>query len=153
IGSDKKGKLSSVAVTTNAAFGFAANASASGASVVANDVGDLNKVTADEINALLVAAAIPVPARFPPPYGKLVLPTRATGKATTRAAKAGPGQIAFGLDTNAATGKDGDTVTYHVKRGTGWRDSGGNALDLSGLLPGATPNNKPADFITINVVV
>src|SRR5262249_23120571 len=64
IGSNPKGKLSSVSVKANATFGFTADVSASGNTIPANDVGNLNKVTADEINGLLAAASIPVHASF-----------------------------------------------------------------------------------------
>src|SRR5262249_4318618 len=144
IGSDTKGKLSSVSVKANATFGFTADVSASGNTIPANDVGNLNKVTADEINGLLAAASIPVHASFSANLGKLVLTTNATGADKTLAVNAGPAQGALGLDTTSASGADGATNTFYVKHGTTWKDSGGTSLNLAGLKPEDTPSSQPA---------
>lgn len=152
IGSDTKGKLSSVSVKANPTFGFTADVSVSGAAIANNDVGNLNKVTADEINALLAAAAIPVHASFSATLGKLVLTTNATGADKTLAVNAGAAQVALGFDANPASGSDGATNTFHVKHGTAWKDSGGTSLNLAGLKPGDTPGGQPADFISVNAI-
>lgn len=151
IGSDKKGKLSSITVKANATFGFAADTSVSGTSIVANDVGDLNKVTADEINSLLATAGVPVHAAFSAALGKLVLTTADTGAGKTLAAKAGTTQAALGLDTNSQTGSDGATNTFYVKKGMAWVDSSNTPLNLGGLKPGDAPGGI-ADFISVNVL-
>lgn len=145
IGSDTKGKLSTVVVKANATFGFTADTSASGTSIVANDVGNLNKVTADELNSLLTAAGVAVHASFSASLGKLVLSTNDTGATKTLAAS-GTALTSLGLDANPATGSDGATNTFFVKHGTTWQDSGGNAPDPAAL------KNQPADFITVNVL-
>lgn len=158
IGSDKKGKLSSISVTANATFGFTSNKTASGASIPANDVGDLNKVTADEINGLLTAAGVPVHASLSAATGKLVLCTIDKGSTKTLQAKAPsqgnpnvPGML--GLDvTKQAMGSDGITNTYYVKTVSAWKDASGNALDVSALNPGDPPDLHGSDFITLNVL-
>src|SRR5437016_1584019 len=152
IGSDRKGKLSSVIVTANATFGFAANTTASGASIAANDVGDLSKVTADEINSLLSAASVAVRASLAAASGKLVLTGTDIGAGKTLAVKAGAAQVALGLDTNLASGSGAGTNAFYVKHGTTWMDASNTQLDLSGLQPGDTPKKQPADFVTVNVL-
>jgi len=155
IASGKKGKFSLVAVKANATLGFPADVSVSGSSIVANNVGDINRVTADEINNLLAAANVPVHASLSPSSGKLVLTATDTGSAKTLAAKsggAGSSQVALGLDTNTTHGVDGATNSFYVKHGTNWFDSSGNPLSLAGLKPGDTPSGLQADFITVSVV-
>lgn len=155
IGSDIKGKASSVTVSANAGLGFAADATVTGAATPANNVNNLAKVTADEVNALLVAAGINVRASHSASTGALVLSTTATGAASTLAVKADPASAAgaLGLQVGVpAKGVDGSTPKYYVKRGNAWLDSSGATLNLGGLGPGATPGSVPADFITITVI-
>lgn len=155
IGSDKRGKLSSVIVTANATLGFTANTTASGSSIAANDVGDLSKVTAGEINTLLSAAGVAVRASLSAASGKLVLTGADTGAGKTLAVKAGAAQVALGLDTTGATGSGAGANTFFVKHGKAWVDASNTQLDLSGLQPGDTPTSTkkgPADFVTVNVL-
>lgn len=154
IGSDTKGKLSSVTVTANAGLGFAADATASGAGIAANDVGNLNKVTADEINNLLTAAGLNVRASQSAVTGKLVLTTTSTGVASNLTVKDDPASVAAALGLQVGVqqkGVDGKTPAYYVKHGNSWTDSGGTALNLGGLGQGDAPGGA-ADFITVSAV-
>jgi uncharacterized protein len=154
IGSDRRGRLASVTVLANPALGFAADTTVLGSATAANNVGDLGAVTADEINVLL--GPLNARAAQDPATGMLVLSTVATGTAATLAIRAGANSVHNTLGLTApiqATGTDGVTNTYHVKRGNNWVDSGGNPLNLAGLLPGQAPGpNGIADILTINVV-
>jgi hypothetical protein len=134
-------------------LGFAADTAATGASIVANDVGNLNKVTADEINNLLVAAGLNVRVSQSAVTGKLVL-TTTTGVVSNLTVKDDPASVAAALGLQVgvqAKGVDGKTPTYYVKHGNSWTDSGGNALNLGGLGPGDAPGGV-ADFITVSVI-
>jgi phage tail sheath protein FI len=155
VGSDTKGIASSVKVFANAGLGFAADTTVTGAATPANNVNNLAKVTADEINAALVAAGVKVIASLSATTGTLMLTTTATGSANTLAVKADPASVAgaVGLPVGApAKGIDGSTPKYYVKHGNSWLDSGGVALNLGGIAPGGTPGSVPADFITISVI-
>jgi hypothetical protein len=155
VGSDTKGKASSVTVSANAGLGFAADTTVTGAATAANNVNNLAKVTADEINTALVAAGIKVGASLSATTGTLVLTTTAPGAASTLSVKADPASVAgaLGLPVGVPTkGVDGSTPKYYVKHGNSWLDSGGVALNLGGIGPGGTPNNVPADFINITVI-
>jgi phage tail sheath protein FI len=155
IGSDVKGKSSTVTVFTNAGLGFAADTTVTGAATPANTVGNLNKVTADEINALLVAGGIGARAGLSASTGKLTITTTATGAAATLSVKADPASVAAALGLpvgQTAKGVDGKTAVYYVKHGNSWVDSGGNTLNLGGLNPGDTPGGVPADFITVSAI-
>jgi hypothetical protein len=155
IGSDRKGTRSSVTVGANPTLGFAADTSVNGTSVAANNVGDLNKVTADEINNLLAAAGLGVSATFSAATGKLVLTSATAGTTSNLTVRDDPKSVHAGLGLQAGTqvkGTAGATNTFFVKRGNAWVDPSNNALNLGGLAPGTTPNGQPADFITLNVV-
>ena len=156
IGSDRKGKQSSVTVRTNAGLGFAADTTSTGAATPANTVNDLNKVTADEINSLLSAAGLNVRANLSATTGRLTLMTTTTGAGANLTVRADPASAAgaLGLTTGAqAVGAAGTTTEFYVKHGTNWVDSGNNVLSLAGLGPTQTPKSVPADFITVNVVM
>jgi hypothetical protein len=153
IGSDRKGSASAVVVKANPSLGFAADTAASGASNPANTVGDLSRVTADEINAALQKAGLKAGAGMS--GGKLLLTGTETGAGFTLAVKDDPDSVhaALGLAAGViARGQDGAVAEYYLKRDTGWVDSAANALNLAGLGPGDTPKNLPAHFLSVNVV-
>ena len=88
--------------------------------------------------------------------GKLLLTRTETGVASTIAIKDDPTSVhtALGLQAGlTAKGTDGATPEYYVKRATGWVDAAAKPLSLAGLGPADTPKGKPADFISVNVVV
>ena len=153
IGSDRRGKQASVAVEANAAFGFASAAAAAGNVNPNNNVGDILRVTADEINALLTSANIPARAAQDPETGALVVSTTTSGagaKLGVRDAE-GSARAALGLTSGPpASGADGPALSYYVKSGGGWRDSNNAALDLGGLQPGDAPQGG-ADLLTLTV--
>lgn len=157
IGSDRRGTLSSVTALANAELGFAADSTGSGSAVLTNNVGDLARVTADEINALLLAGAHPARASLSA-SGRLVFTTVATGSAATLAvgnpagsvhAELGLTPLAPGADP--AQGTDGATVSYYIKSAGTWRDTNNAILDLSGLGPVDAPAGG-ADFLTLTIV-
>jgi hypothetical protein len=148
IGSDRRGKLSSVVVKANAKFGFAADTSANGAAIAANNVGDLSKVTADDINAVLVAAGVNARASLSS-AGKLVITGTSAGPASSLLAIADPNSVAgvLGLPATAAAGTTGPA--FYVKKGKDWFDKSNTKLDLSAGLAALLP----ADFITVSVLM
>ncbi|MDZ4796903.1 MAG: phage tail sheath subtilisin-like domain-containing protein [Bryobacteraceae bacterium] len=154
IGSDRRGRLASVTVRTNAALGFAADTTVLGTATAANNVGDLGAVTADEINVLL--GPLNARAALNPRTGMLVLSTVATGTGATIAIRDGASSAHSILGLTApsqAAGAAGSTNTFHVKRGNNWLDSGGVPLNLGGLQPGQAPGpDGIAEILTINVV-
>ena len=155
IGSDRRGRLSSVAVQANAELGFAAAASAIGSANNANNVGDLGRVTADEINVLLQATNQPVRASLGV-NGRIVFTTVGPGAAASLAvgALAGSTHAELGLPEpggDPVTGADGATVRYYVKNDNAWLDADNAVLDVSNLDPGAAPDGK-ADFLTLTVI-
>jgi phage tail sheath protein FI len=152
IGSDRKGTTSAVTVKANAALGFAADTSASGT----GNVADLSKVTAEEINNLLVAAGLNVRASVSASTGKLLLTTTNSGTASNLTVRDDPASVhaALGLAAGVeATGTAGATPEFYVKHGNAWVDAANAALNLAGLSPTQTPKGLPADFISINVVM
>jgi len=153
IGSDRKGTASTVLVKANPTLGFAADTTVSGTSNPANNVGDLSRATADDVNAALQKAGLKVAATLS--GGKLLLTRTETGVASTIAIKDDPTSVhtALGLQAGlTAKGTDGATPEYYVKRATGWVDAAAKPLSLAGLGPADTPKGKPADFISVNVV-
>ena len=122
----------------------------------ANNVGDLTKVTADELNTLLVAAGLNVRASLSASTGKLVLTTTATGAASNLTVRADPASAAaaFGLAEGVqSVGSNGTTPEFYVKHGNSWVDSANAALNLAGLGPAQTPKSQPANFVSVNVVM
>lgn len=156
IGTDRRGKQASVTVRTNAGLGFAADTAVAGTATPANNVNDLSKVTADEINNLLVAAGLNVRASLSASTGRLLLTTTTTGAGANLTVRADPASVAgaLGLASGVqATGAAGTTSEFYVKHGTNWVDSNNAVLDLAGLGPTQTPKNLPADFLSVNVVM
>jgi phage tail sheath protein FI len=152
IGSDRLGTQSSVTIPA-ASFGFDAGSSGTSPAGPNNNVGDLSRVTADEINALMPATVGAASSE-----GRLVISTVATGAAATLGVvdATAPGvtsahsQMGLTAGGPAATGSAGSAVTYFVKRGANWVDSG----DVNLNFPGSGPADVPAggaDFITLNV--
>jgi uncharacterized protein len=154
IGSDRAGSSASITVRANDAFGIPDEATTTNAAGTDNNVADLSRVTAEEIDDLLEAASIEVRAGLST-NNHLVLTTTATGASAALAVRSGDDSVhaAFGLaaDEPAATGQDGDELSYYVKRGTDWRDRTDGALDLSGVQAGDAPRGG-AEFLTLNIV-
>jgi Bacteriophage tail sheath protein len=154
IGSDRRGRGASVAVTANAALGFSALATALGTANPNNTVNDLDAVTADEINALLVAAGIQARAGFSSSAARLVLTSVATGSGASLSVRGGPSSVhdALGLVVGAqSTGTAGSSVSYYVKRGTNWLDEMNAQLNVSGLQMTEAPAGG-ADFVTVTIL-
>jgi phage tail sheath protein FI len=153
IGSDQRGTSATIAVNANATLGFTAAQTVTNTANANNNVADLLRVTADEINALLIAAGIEARAALQP-NGLLLLSTTATGAAAALAVRADAGSVhtLLGLTAGpAVNGTAGAALTYYMKEGTSWMDSGGNPLVLTGLDPTETPAGG-ADFLTLTVI-
>jgi phage tail sheath protein FI len=153
IGSDRRGKTASVTVFKNTAVGFADDTSGQGS----GNVGDLLKVTADEIDALLRVggkARASVNAN-----GQLVISTVGSGLATTIGViePAGPAVsvhsiLGFTAPTNPlVTGGDGTTVTYYVKSGSSYVSGAGAPLDLTGTALN-DEHQDGSEFVTLTAV-
>ncbi len=154
IGSDRRGTRSSVAVPQNAQLRFNAAAARSGADDAANNnVGDLSRVTPDEINALLAAANVPARASLSP-EGRLVLATAASGHDKTLRVDpnvAGSMHVELGFGPETATGEDGGDVKLYLKTGNVWVHAEGEPpLPIAGQDPNAAPENG-ADFLTLTI--
>lgn len=163
IGSDRQGGLSSVTIPA-AAFGFTAGTTATGAANPNNNVSDLSRVTAGEVNALLVAATsgLPVARRLSAaaaPGGPMIISTQGTGAAATLGIEdaTAPGTVSIhdrlGLAAGGApaTGTEGTDVVTFVKVGNNWQASGGAHI---GMPPGNNPGDPPTgggDFLTLTV--
>ncbi|MBZ0316581.1 MAG: phage tail sheath subtilisin-like domain-containing protein [Anaerolineae bacterium] len=135
IGSDTAGTRSSISVNANpAASMFPAGAGT--LNPANNNVGSLAAVTADEINALLLAATIPAQAALDATTGRLVLSTTATGTAATLAVRDTPDATVrnvLGLAAGPVSGAAGDTLTYYVKGTGGWADAANAPLNMASL--------------------
>ncbi len=162
IGSDRRGTLASVTVNANPALGFATTTTVVGSGDPNNNVSDLFRVTADDINALLTAATAGNPperqvrATLSPVTNRLVLSTVGSGPGASLAVRdAGANSVHAALllaaMAAAITGAAGTPVTYYVKRGGSWVDQNNTALDLSGLAPTAAPAGG-ADLLTLTIV-
>lgn len=160
IGSDRRGTRAIVTVKANAGLGFTADQTVKGSDDSANNnVGDLLSVTVEEINALFIAASIPVRATLSPLTKRLVLSTTAVGQTATlavRDAEANSVHAAMVLTVIAAgnppvEGKNGSIVTYYVKRNGNWVKSDNTLLDLSSLKPTEAPAGG-ADFFSVTVI-
>lgn len=163
IGSDRQGRLSSVTIP-EASFGFTAGASATGAANPNNNVGDLSRVTAGEVNDLLTAATagLPAPRRLSAaaaPGGPMIISTQGTGAAMTlrvedaTAADTVSVHERLGLTAGgpAATGAEGTALVTFVKAGNNWQDIGGAPIGMpAGNAPGDVPTGG-GDFITLTV--
>ena len=107
----------------NAGLGFAADTSATGAANAANNVGDLTKVTADEMNAP-AGRRRPGCARRPvwPPPAALSSPRRRPGAAATLTVRADPASAAaaLGLAEGVTGHRHGRRhAEFYVKHGDG----------------------------------
>jgi phage tail sheath protein FI len=163
IGSDRQGRLSSVTIPV-AAFGFTAGTTATGAANANNNVSDLSRVTAGEVNDLLAAATAGLPAArrlsaVSAPGGPMIISTQGTGNAITlgvqdaTAADTVSVHDRLGLVAGSppATGTEGTALVAFVKVGNNWQDSGGAAI---GMPPGTNPGDPPTgggDFIILTV--
>ncbi len=140
-------------VITNAELGFTANLTVLGSDNATNNVGDLLRVTADEINALLTAAGNQARASLAA-NGRLVLSTVATGTgATLSVSDVGANSVHTRLGLTAgpsATGTAGTTVSYYMKDGNQYVDSTSAVLDLTGD-PTGTPSGG-AEILTVSAV-
>ena len=154
IGSDRRGKSSSVTVFKNTAVGFTDDVSAQGT----GNVGDLLRVTADEIDALLKAAGNKARASVNA-EGKLVLSTVATGSGATigvvqpnAPAVSVHSILGFTAPTDPLVkGGDGTTVTYYIKSGNSYVNSTGATLDLTNT--GLNDEHQDgSEFVTLTAV-
>src|SRR6185295_1524292 len=144
------GSGASVSVLPHAPLKLGA-ASKANAADANNNVRDLAGVTADEINAALVAAGIGARAALSPSTGRLVLATTASGAAAALAVRGGDGSAhgALGLtDGQNAHGADGTVVAHYVKRAGGWNDSANATLAIGGLAATEAPAGG-AEFLTM----
>jgi hypothetical protein len=118
-----------------------------------NTVGDLFRVTAGDVQALLQAANADAVSAGLSPGGNLLLATKATGDAATlQVEDAGSSaRAALGLGTGQEKGTAELSDAAFVKTGGAWKRDGGQDLDVSGLDPAASPGQE-AYFITANVL-
>ena len=153
IGSERKGSSASIGAGPHGPLNFAAAASAANTADADNNVEDLGRVTADDINALLTAAGVLAHAALNPSTGRLVLATNARGAAATLAVRTGDasahGALGLAAGGPAATGTDGATFTRFVKGDTGWTGPTG-PLNLSGVALTEAPGGG-AQFLSMTV--
>ena len=90
------------------------------------NVGNIEAVSAEEINKLLAEADSGVKAFVVPATGLLRLATDATGKDAKLKATETDAQKALGLGTEEVIGSDGLVFNYYVKIGNQWKDANGN---------------------------
>ncbi|HYJ89630.1 MAG TPA: phage tail sheath subtilisin-like domain-containing protein [Pyrinomonadaceae bacterium] len=154
IGSDRRGKQALVTVFANAELGFLADTTVKGSDNPNNNVGDLLRVTADEIDAMLAPgnkARASLNAD-----GDLVFSTVATGVAAmlqvVEAAdptKSVHSLLGFAVPTAEAKGAAGTEIVYFVKKDGVYANSTGT------LNFGTTPSNDEhsdgSELITITV--
>ena len=151
IGTERKGSGASVSVLPHAPLKFGSATSKANVADPNNNVRDLAAVTADEVNAALVAAGIAARAAQSPTTGRLVLATTATGPAAALAIRGGDGSShgALGLTQGqSASGVAGNIVSFYVKRGGGWTDQANATLAIGGLDPTDAPAGG-AEFLTM----
>jgi hypothetical protein len=152
IGTDRRGTSAALTVRAHGPLQFAADRSTANAADAANNVADLSRVTADEIDDLLVAGGINARAALDPAAGHLVLATTATGAAATLAVRGGDtsAHAGLGLATGpAAAGTAGAAVDFFTKGDTGWSGPGG-ALNLAGVALTDAPGGA-AEFLSMRV--
>lgn len=131
IGSDRRGRLAAVAVEPNPTLGFTAQQAVNGAANAQNSVGDLARVTADDLQALLQTANIAIRATQDAQTGRLTLTSRDAGENATFTVRDGQtsAHAALGLPAGqAATGTGVEAATLYVKRGNTFVTSAGTAL-------------------------
>lgn len=154
IGSDRRGKQAIVTVAASADL-FFAGSTVRGSDSATNTVGDLLRVTADEIDALLkpggkARASLNAD-------GELVFSTVATGTAATlQVVEAGvPANsvhsiFGFAVPTAVAKGADGTDVVYYLKKDGVYSSSSGT-LNFATTLPN-DEHKDGSEFITLTVV-
>jgi phage tail sheath protein FI len=152
IGSDRRGKQAVVIVSANADLSFAGS-TVRGSDLGTNNVGDLLRVTADEIDALLPSDRARASLNAD---GELILTTVTTGTlATLQVVEAADptksvhALFGFVVPTTVVNGADGTAVNYYLKQN-------GVYTGTSGTLNFGTtaPNDEHADgseFITVTV--
>jgi len=156
IGSDRRGKQALVTVFSNAELGFPdPEATKRGTDTPSNNVGDLLRVTADEIDALLkpgnkVRASLNAD-------GELVFSTVDTGTAATlqvveSAVPANSVHSLFGftVPTAVAKGTAGSVVAYYLKK-NGAYSSGATPLNF-GTTAANDEHADGSEFVTLTVV-
>jgi phage tail sheath protein FI len=150
IGSDKRGRASSVSVEPNPKVGFTAALTGDN-SADATMLPDLNNVSVQEINALLSTPDSKV--RATSSNGRLLLVTTDTGDtATLTIQAAGTASKALGLTTAATKkGEKGDTPVYYVKQNNAYRNAQGQLLDMSETAADKPPNAK-VDIVTLSII-
>ena len=111
----------------------------------AGNVGDNKRITAEELNQLLVDEGINARAFTVPATGKLRIETTAVGDTATLAVTAGDAQAALGLPTGEATGKNGVDFTYYLKSGNQWLDSAGQNIAVADI------ETKYIELVTFNL--
>ncbi len=141
IGTDRRGTGAKVDVSPLNVLGFTEEVRANGG----RNVYDLEAVTVEEINALLVADDIPVRASLPPSTGLLNLITTETGEAITLQIQDNAARIALGLPIAGGQGEDGATLLYYEKIGRSWV---GGADGSTTLDPESIEN---AEIVTVNL--
>ena len=154
ITSSLQGRSGSVSITHNDSLGFAADASVNGRDDAANNVDDLGRVTADDLNSLFIEEEIPVRARVDSQTGRTIFTSSATGDAAVIRVGTGAGSqnAAVGLATGQeAHGANGTTVSYYTKRDTGWRSSTNAPLDPA-VLDAALTARSGVDLLTVSLV-
>ena len=152
--SDRRGTEAGVALRANASLGFSADVNVSGAANPANNVRDLLRVTADDLNALFADEGVDVRASVDALSGNLVLTTTAAGDTARLVVRTGAGSqnTALGLLGGAEdTGSAGTPVAHFVKTATGWQDGAGQPLDLTDWQATGAPAIG-AELVTLAVI-
>jgi uncharacterized protein len=153
IGTDRRGTSATVTVQPHAPLHFASATSASNAPDANNNVADIGRVTADEINDLLVAGGINARAALNPANGRLVIATVDTGAGANLAVRTGAnsvhGPLGLAAGAPAATGTAGGTVNMFMKGDTGWAGPSGT-LSLAGVATTDAPGGA-AQFLSMRV--
>ncbi len=126
---DLKGASASLVVKTRAELGLAGQRNVAGSGNVPNG----NKVTAENLNQLLVAASINARAFTLPATEKLRIETTEASKDASLQISAGDAQAALGLPTDEAKGSQGVVFSYYVKAGTQWQDDANNNLAVGDI--------------------
>jgi hypothetical protein len=154
IGSERKGSSSSVKILkANPTFGFTLNQEAKNAKDANNTVGDLFRVTAQDIADLLTPGG-KATATTASGTGALLLESINAGAGATLQVDGAVGNSAhqdLGLDTASHAGSAALADGVFVKTGGAWLDSSSNPLDVTGVTPTGHPG-KEARFATANVL-
>jgi hypothetical protein len=154
IGTDRKGSAAAVGVQAHGPLNFDSAKTQTNAADANNNVADLGRVTADDVNALLVAEGVNARAALTP-GGRMVIATTATGPAATLAIRSGANSahapLGLAAGAPAVTGTAGATLSYFVKNDAGaWRGPGDTTLDLSGTPLTGAPSGG-AEFLSMTI--